>query len=70
MFLTPDQLEALTHRVRPSAQMRALDKMGIKYLPRPDGTPAVSCAHVDKVMGAGTSERLARKTQPNLAMVS
>lgn len=70
MFLTPDQIQSLTNKVRPSAQCRALTGMGIKFLQRPDGTPAVSCAHIDKVMGAGTAAALARKTVPNFDNVA
>jgi hypothetical protein len=41
MLLTPDQLEILTGYRRPSAQVRALRRMGVRYLLRPDGRPVV-----------------------------
>jgi len=37
MFLTSDELEQLTGRVRPAAQARALMQMGIPFLRRPQG---------------------------------
>ncbi len=39
--LTKDELQELTGKVRPSAQSRALNTMGIDYTTRPDGTIAV-----------------------------
>jgi hypothetical protein len=41
MLLTPDQLEILTGYRRKSAQVRALRRMGIRHLVRPDGRPVV-----------------------------
>jgi len=39
--VTPEKLEKITKRIRPSAQIRALRKMGIPHRVRPDGTPLV-----------------------------
>lgn len=47
IWLTTDQLRELTDKVRPSAQARALDFMGIFYRKRPDGSLAVLSAHVE-----------------------
>lgn len=52
MFLTSEELQSLTHRVRPSAQLRALRAMGIEAKQRPDGTVAVRRADLLSVMGA------------------
>lgn len=41
MFLSSDDLLALTGRVRPSAQRRALVAMGVPFRVRPDGRPVV-----------------------------
>lgn len=41
MLLSIEQIETLTGYLRPSAQCRALERMGIKYWTRPDGRPAV-----------------------------
>lgn len=40
-YLTPDDLEALTGKQRPHAQVRALIAMHIPHWVRPDGSPAV-----------------------------
>jgi len=55
MFLTAEELQALTHRVRPSAQLRALRAMGIEAKQRPDGTVAVLRAAVESSMGGTTA---------------
>lgn len=39
--LTSDELSELTGRVRPSAQAKALNAMGIDHMVRPDGSLAV-----------------------------
>lgn len=49
------ELVALTHRTRPSAQVRVLRAMGIEHRVRPDGTVAVSRAHVEHLLGGKTS---------------
>ena len=41
MFLSNQELVELTGKVRPSAQVKVLNFMGIPYKLRPDGTPAV-----------------------------
>jgi hypothetical protein len=41
MFLTPADLESLTGYRRPSAQVRALRRMGVEHWVRPDGRPVV-----------------------------
>lgn len=52
MLLTPDQLELLTGYKRPSAQVRALRRMGVRYLLRPDGRPVVDDS---AITGGGVS---------------
>ena len=51
MFLTRDEIVALTGRTRRDAQVQALRSMGIEHKIRPDGTPAVLRAHVEAVLG-------------------
>lgn len=70
MFLNNDQLHELTKKVRPSAQARELKRLGIKHGVRGDGSLVVMESAVDAVLGAGAASKLARKTQPNLALVS
>ncbi len=52
-FLTPDDLEQLTHKRQPAAQARALRRMGLHFLPRDDGTPAITWEAVNAKL-AGT----------------
>lgn len=40
-ILTLDEIERITDRQRPSAQCRALDRMGIRYIRGTDGSPIV-----------------------------
>lgn len=51
MFLTPQELEALTGKEKPSAQARELDHMGIPYRARRDKTLAVLWIHVRTIQG-------------------
>lgn len=60
LTLTREEIEALTHRVKYSAQRRALDAMGIRYEERVDGSPAVLRATVGAALGARLPEPTAR----------
>lgn len=51
MLLSTIELRELTGKKIPAAQARALNFMGIEYRRRPDGTLAVSRAHVDALLG-------------------
>lgn len=50
-YLTQQEIETLTGKKRPRAQIQALAWMGFVAVPRPDGTPRVLRAHHDRVMG-------------------
>ncbi len=50
MFLTPDDLAALTGRRRPAAQCRQLARMGIRFGLDADGHPRVLLAEVERAM--------------------
>ncbi len=69
LWLTTEQIKALTGRQMPAAQCRALDAMGIKYLTRPDGSPIVGVDHFRQATGCsppaaeGDVEALARSYQ-------
>ena len=54
MFLTPAELARLTGRTRYSAQRRALDRLGIRYLLAATGEPLVRQADLD---GSGKAAR-------------
>lgn len=47
MLLTPDELRELTGLMRPKAQARQLDHLGIPYRTRSDGTLVVLRAHLE-----------------------
>lgn len=51
MILTQEQVSELTGRRRRDAQAKVLRHMGIEFRRRPDGSLAVSRAHVDAVLG-------------------
>lgn len=55
-ILTPADLEQLTHKRQPAAQARALKRMGLPFMPRDDGTPAITWEAVNA--------RLAGKATP------
>jgi len=65
MFLTTQELQSLTHRVRPSAQLRALRYMGIEARQRPDGSVAVLRTAVEVSMGGDTSKKKMRAINPD-----
>ena len=63
MFLTPDEVKALTGRARPGPQRRELTRMGIKFLVNCVGRPVVCRSEVE----AKASTRGERKTTPDLS---
>lgn len=66
MFLTKDELKELTGHVRAHAQAKELDKMGIEYKPRGDGSLAVLRSHVEKEFGLLQQKPANKKSfQPN-----
>ena len=66
LFLTDEQLVRLTKKVQRGAQMRALRFMGIEHRQRPDGSIAVTHAHINQVFGGEpASTRKTPTTQPN-----
>lgn len=69
MILTPDELAALTGKVRRDAQVRALRFMGIDHKVRPDGTVAVLRSHAEKVLGGESPSSKVKRTEPDFSMV-
>jgi hypothetical protein len=51
MFLTREEIEALTGRIRPSAQIRWLRQNGLETLRRADGQPLVLRAALIRKLG-------------------
>lgn len=65
MFLTRDELVALTGRTQSAAQIRVLRFMGIEHRARPDGSVAVLRGHVEKSLGGTSDEVKLREYEPN-----
>ena len=66
MFLTADEIEALTGRVHRSAQVKVLVAMGIEHKVRPDRSIAILRAHVEREMGLPAGSSIAsREKEPN-----
>lgn len=66
MILTAAEVADLTHKVRSSAQIRALRAMGIEHRVRPDGTPAVLRSAVE----TGNPARRTRCVEPDFAALT
>jgi len=65
LLLDTDELIELTHKCRPHAQLKVLAAMGIESKVRPDGTLAVSRAHVEAVLGNTTPATVPAHVEPN-----
>lgn len=70
MILTEDQLVALTRKVRRPAQAAELDRLGITYLRRRDGSLVVSTAHVESLLGVAPGAKVKSSEQPNWAAIA
>ena len=64
-WLTPSDLQALTQRQRPSAQIKQLEAMGIEYRMRGDGSIVV----LTSALGELPPARDKRAGGPDLSMV-
>ena len=69
MFLTDKELKELTGRIRKTSQVQVLRFMGIEHRIRPDGSVAVSRAHVEQVLGAHVQTRKAVEIEPNWSAI-
>lgn len=65
MFLTDQELVALTHRKQWAAQVKILRAMGIEHRTRGDGTVVVLKSHVEQVLGAKPTAVEKPRTEPN-----
>lgn len=63
LCLTPEELHALTHLVRPAAQARFLEEMGVPTRRRSDGSLLVLRRDLER------SEPVRATQRPNLASV-
>lgn len=67
LFLSNEELKALTGKQRKSAQVSALETLGISHKVRPDGAPLVLRAHIEMIMGGtdATTAKAKKKPTPN-----
>jgi hypothetical protein len=63
-FLAREEIHGLTNKVKQSAQIRALNSMGIEHRVRPDGSVAILRDHISKVFG-GVSDSVRKSTKAN-----
>ena len=66
--LTSEELREITGKVKPSAQIRYLRKLGITFIIRADGKPVVSRNRFEAVMGGLGSTTKAPDPQPDFSM--
>lgn len=66
-FLARDEITGLTNKVKRTAQVRALNSMGIEHKVRPDGSIAILRDHITKVFGGSSNipRRTSKPTGPN-----
>lgn len=65
-FLAREEIHGLTNKMTKSAQVRALNLMGIEHRVRPDGSVAILRDHITKVFGGlEPSKRTTKTATPN-----
>lgn len=64
MFLTTDDLQQLTGKIRKPSQVAVLNQMGVRFKLRPDGFPVVSVSHITKELD-GSGESVNKRKEPN-----
>lgn len=66
MFLTDQEILALTNKSKRLAQRRALERMGIEFIRRPDGSFVVLREHVQSLLqGKAQQARAPREKTPD-----
>jgi hypothetical protein len=56
-FLSDAELQDVTHRRQPCAQARALDRIGVPFKRRPDGTLLVGRTALDRALSGGAQSQ-------------
>jgi hypothetical protein len=66
-FLAREEITGLTNKVQRTAQVKALNSMGIEHKVRPDGSIAILRDHITKVFGGNTNpaRRTSKQNGPN-----
>ncbi|WP_323143256.1 DUF4224 domain-containing protein [Massilia phyllosphaerae] len=65
MFLSKEELQALTNRIQYAAQVRTLRAMGIQHCVRPDGSVAVMRGHIESMFGMQSRVTTRTPVEPN-----
>lgn len=65
MFLSKEELQALTNRIQHAAQVRTLRSMGIQHCVRPDGSVAVMRGHIETLFGMQSRTSVRAPVEPN-----
>ena len=63
-FLAREEIHGLTNKMTRSAQVRALNSMGIEHRVRPDGSVAILRDHISKIFG-GVPDSIRKSTKTN-----
>ena len=66
--LTSEELRKITGKVKPSAQIRYLRKLGITFIIRADGKPVVSRNHFEAVMDWYSHSKKVPEAEPDFSM--
>lgn len=70
MFLSDSDIESLTHRKRHDAQMTVLNRMGVVFKQRADGSLAVLESHINKIFGGTIDKSSSKIPEPNWGEVN
>ena len=65
MFLTPEEISALTNRKARKCQRAVLNHMGIEHKVRPDGSLVVLRSHVENSLGGVATHAKLISPEPN-----
>lgn len=65
IFLDEDEIQAVTHKKRPSAQHRVLNEMGVTHKVRPDGSIIVLRSHIEQQLGGSVAGSKKKDPVPN-----
>lgn len=69
MFLTPEEISALTNRKARKCQRAVLNHMGIEHKVRPDGSLVVLRSHVEKSLGGNSASDRLITIEPNWSAI-
>lgn len=68
-YLTKAEIRDLTDAVWLSAQIRALNEMGIEHRVRPNGTIAVLRSHVERLLDPAPGSKVSDPVEPDWGLL-